>query len=602
MGDNSALADKVALVKLESAPSGASSLEDAGEVGGEEADSAKVDRLKRRRRQEPKVEDAVKPKCIQEPLLGSLRGVLACAPVLVKDSDVNLEDGEFVIHAVVKRVDAKAVEVKWYGFRDQENSVLDLEDVHGTPKLHFEYKERQMSQIARAVDRRRGVRDIVSQPRPVTMRDFEAMFGFNPERLEHFWRFIHWRHVNHMLRHPDTACVGKRPTELPFVDHVLMCTRTGNAYRHLDSGNKGNGAMMRLRLKDVVLSDPKEALVQSLSMSLIMMSVGRVETFVDWTARVAKKDPKSVPDGVQFILPGTAGEVTDFKAMMHEWQRTKGKAFFTVSYQTQGVRIVSLLNALANPKTRKALGTKMFASTTWHQLARIIQELPCVGSYIGGQALCNMYHGTVLGVGTAAAKWKNLLFPNLDVTSLMHFAPSGPGCHATVEYLFGGVPGSVSDKLKWLAAVMPSEMKRLNIDFPYLRAADFLPGKGQTGPKGELYLTPIDFEHISCYFHRYSIARARLSGGAKELAEVVTAVRQAVGVDILDPASPFIQLTRLECSSNPETGQRKLRAAVAKLNGIVSKPHKISNDPVMADLRQLLHQCQAEKCSLPNLF
>ena len=304
-------------------------------------------------------------------------------------------------------------------------------------------------------------------------------------------------------------------------DPLLTGAKSGNAYRHLDSGTRILGADIRTRLnvceggKTLLLS--KNQVGEALCICLFEMAGFKQHVVKDGFKKLrvgqsAKGDTakdlleinkrwERLP--LKVCLPGTVAEIKIFKLFLQQKNRSKaGEKLFVANFQTQGYRWISYLHSFMQQRNIDAVVEGVCNSKTWVGAIDIVTAMfDGIGPYTAAQALCNLFFGVYQG--------KKGLFRHHDevVASMVQATRHGPGPLHSLRKIYGKT-ATFSSSIVQICDDVEKKLEDLRLQFPYLKAAD------RTKPR---LMTCIDHEHSLCYFHRYLTSMSTLGVEGAEL-------------------------------------------------------------------------------------
>lgn len=313
-----------------------------------------------------------------------------------------------------------------------------------------------------------------------------------------FAHFIHYRMTVWMQHYPERARkeikgnTGTRPAihkSTKFSWKLASCAKMGNAYRHLDTGTKRFGDMIRMKVGGAENSDPatwsEDQIQQSVIMAVMKMTGFRPEIlrtfFTCWG---------NLP--LEACYPSTVEELDILTRYLRCLQNQETRpTLFHAKFQTQGFRWIEYFDSFTNARL-KSVVSKIMHAKTWGTAVLALQNLPGVGAYSAAQSLCDIFMGV----------WqqKRGLFHNHDnvVVSMANDTGIGPGPTYSLQKIFPDI--EKDNALKILRESIDNAFQEEGLEFPYLKDQN-----GQT-----LHLSCVDLEHSLCYFHRYLVSKESL--------------------------------------------------------------------------------------------
>ena len=284
--------------------------------------------------------------------------------------------------------------------------------------------------------------------------------------------------------------------------------KTGNAYRHLDTGDQLEGRAFRKLVGVPEGQRPTDAqFVQLLMLSLLGMAWFNSERMLEWAAEARGAGWAAGWDAAEAeaaALPCSKKEGLAFA----RWLVKNGPGFKKPSMFTgcgnraQGSGPWSdALHAWLTPADAEAgpaslleaVARKVRAARTWEEANLAVQArhggLPLMGPYNAAQGLLTLLHGVCGGDCT------HCFDASFDVASMRVWCGFGPGPITSIQEIFGG-GGSDKETLsgiRRLQRMADDKFDELGLAFPYLLEED-----GKT-PRP---LSCVDLEHSLCYFSR----------------------------------------------------------------------------------------------------
>eukprot|EP00943_MAST-04B_sp_MAST-4B-sp1_P008175 g8175.t1 len=317
---------------------------------------------------------------------------------------------------------------------------------------------------------------------------------------------------------------------------LLSGAKSGNVYRHLDSGTRNIGKAIRekLGISDDIDDDKarivasKKQIGEALCICIFEMAGFKSNVIKNGLAssdfKITRK-LKGYNDSVQDLieiraqvnkrwkdlpllacLPSTLDEMKIFRLFldyMHNLSQERddyGEKLFRSNFQTQGYRWKQYLDQYMLQETIDDAVEYICNTDTWVEAVDyLIRTFSGVGPYTAAQAMCTLFFGVFKG--------KEGLFKKHDKVflSMQDNTRNGPGPRKSIQAMYG-TNASFNDKVHTLCDDVEKQFEELNLKFPYL--------KGKDGTRR--LLTCVDHEHSLCYFHRYLTSMKTLGqNGAK---------------------------------------------------------------------------------------
>jgi len=329
-------------------------------------------------------------------------------------------------------------------------------------------------------------------------REWAAPAQLNSVGIE-FAHFIHYRMTVWMQHYPERARneimgnTGTRPAihkSTKFSWKLASCAKMGNAYRHLDTGTKRFGDMIRMKVGGAENSDPATWSEDQIQQSVIM-AVMKMTGFRPEILRTFFKSWANLP--LEACYPSTVEELDILTRYLRCLQNQETRpTLFHAKFQTQGFRWIEYFASFTNARLNSVV-SKIMHAKTWGTAVLALQNLPGVGAYSAAQSLCDIFMGV----------WqqKRGLFHNhADVVdSMANDTGIGPGPIYSLQKIFPDIENK-DNALKILRESIDNAFQEEGLEFPYLKDQN-----GQT-----LHLSCVDLEHSLCYFHRYLVSKESL--------------------------------------------------------------------------------------------
>ena len=320
---------------------------------------------------------------------------------------------------------------------------------------------------------------------------------------------------------------------------LLSGAKSGNAYRHLDSGTRNLGIAIREKIGikdedgDVPIVASKKQIGEALCFCIFDMAGFKQNVIKNGFAslsnfkitRKLKGHDDSIEDLIAIrddinkrwenlpliaCMPSSLDEMKIFRLFlnyMHKLSRDYddyGEKLFKANFQTQGYRWKEYLDQFMVQETINDVVEYICNTDTWVEAVDYLQRtFSGVGPYTAAQAMCTLFYGVFKGNEGLFKKHDKVFLSMKDNTR------NGPGPRKSIQAMYG-MRASFNDKVHTLCNDVEIQFKKLNLKFPYLKSKD--------GTRR--LLTCVDHEHSLCYFHRYLTSMKTLGkNGARKVHE-----------------------------------------------------------------------------------